>query len=301
MNSKNWLRLLLLSILWGGSFFFVEVALTGLPIFTIVFLRVFIGAGILLAFILIRGHKIPKGKKIWLDFLVMGILNNAIPFCMIVSGQQFISGGFASLLNATTPFFTVATAHFLTKDEKVTFGKTTGVALGITGVAVLIGLETLTGSSNKFIGIMAVLTAAISYSFAGIWGRRFKSYNIEPVVPAAGQLICSSVLLLPVMLIVDAPWSLELPGMQVWTAVFGMALFSTALAYILYFRILSSSGATNVLLVTFLIPVNAILLGVFILSEVFKAQYLIGIFLIGLGLISIDGRLIMKIYRRRDA
>jgi len=300
MDSKNWLRLLLLSLLWGGSFFFVEVALTALPIFTIVFLRVFFGAVILLLIILISGRKLPGGKKIWLDFLVMGTLNNVIPFCMIVSGQRYISGGFASILNATTPFFTVVVAHILTKDEKLNAGKIAGVVLGIAGVSILMGFETVLGESNKLIGIIAVLCAAVSYAFAGIWGRRFKTYGITPLAPAAGQLICSAVLLFPIVIIVDRPWTLDFPELNIWVAVLGIALFSTALAYILYFKILASSGATNVLLVTFLVPVSAILLGVFILSEVFKVQFLLGMIIIGLGLIAIDGRLIQRIGRKKN-
>ena len=298
MDFKDWLRLILLSLLWGGSFFFVEVALTALPIFTIVFIRVLLGALILLVFIKLSGRIFPEGKKIWLELLVMGILNNVIPFCMIVNGQRYISGGFASILNATTPFFTVVTAHFLTRDEKLNARKIAGVLMGIAGVSVLIGFEAISGGSNKLIGIVSVLCAATSYSFAGVWGRRFKAYEIDPVMPAAGQLICSSLVLLPIALIVDTPWKLAMPGARVWAAILGIALLSTALAYILYFKILASSGATNVLLVTFLVPVSAVLLGVFILSETFRAQYLAGMVIIGLGLIIIDGRLLARIRRR---
>jgi drug/metabolite transporter (DMT)-like permease len=295
MNINSWLLLLLLSFLWGGSFFFIEIALTGLPIFTIVFLRVFIGTTILFAFLLITGKKIPKSKRIWLNFLVMGLLNNVIPFCLIVSGQRFISGGFASILNATTPFFTVIVAQFLTKDEKMNVGKAVGVIFGFFGVLILIGFESLLIGSNKLFGIIAVLIAAISYAFAGIWGRRFKSLNIDPVVTATGQLISSSFVLLPIMLTVNKPWNLPMPGLTVWGSVFGIALFSTALAYIIYFKILSTSGATNVLLVTFLLPISAILLGVFILSEQFYIQHLFGMIVIGIGLVFIDGRLLQRI------
>jgi len=214
---------------------------------------------------------------------------------MIVSGQQFISGGFASILNATTPFFTVLIAHFMTKDEKINIGKVFGVIFGFIGVFILIGFESLKNESNEIFGIIAILIAANSYAFAGVWGRRFKSLKIDPVVTSTGQLMSSSFVLLPIMLIVDQPWNLSMPTFNVLGAILGIALFSTSLAYIVFFKILSSSGATNVMLVTFLIPISAILLGVFILSEKFEIQYLIGMLVIGIGLIFIDGRLIRRI------
>ncbi|MDC7223596.1 MAG: DMT family transporter [Spirochaetales bacterium] len=299
MDLINWLRLFVLSVLWGGSFFFVEVALTGLPLFTIVFLRVFLGAALLFLFILFAGKAVPKDRRIWRDFFVMGLLNNVVPFCLIVGGQRYISGGFASLLNGTTPFFTVVAAHFFTSDEKLNGGKVIGVILGITGVAFLTGFETLSGGSHEIRGILSFLGAAVSYALAALWGRRFKSYELDPVVPAAGQLACSSLLLLPVLLITDRPWMLERPDGAVWAAVGGIALLSTALAYVLYFKILASAGATHVLLVTFLIPITAILLGVFLLAESFKIEYLPGIFMIGAGLAFIDGGFLRWIGRRR--
>jgi drug/metabolite transporter (DMT)-like permease len=298
MNKKNWLLLTLLSILWGGSYFFVEIALTALPIFTIVFLRVFTGAALLLLFIFLTGRKFPGDRKTWFSLFVMGILNNVIPFTMIVSGQQYINSGFASILIAATPFFTVTAAHFLTKDEKINPGKIAGVLFGIIGVSVLIGFDSLSWEANELYGIIFILIASLSYSIAGIWGKRFKSLNIDPVVTSTGQLICSSLVLLPVMLISDRPWDLPLPPMEVWGAIIGIALFSTSIAYIVYFKILSSSGATNVLLVTFLIPIVAVVLGIFLLSEEFKVQYLFGMFIIGMGLLAIDGRFIRKIKDR---
>ena len=301
MNKKDWLLLTFLSLLWGGSYFFVEIALTALPIFTIVFLRVFTGAALLLLFISITERKFPKDKKVWFTLLVMGILNNVIPFTMIVSGQQYISSGFASILIAATPFFTVTSAHFLTKDEKINAGKITGVFFGVLGVSVLIGFDSLTWGSNELLGIIFILTASLSYSIAGIWGKRFKSMNIDPVITSTGQLICSSFILLPVMLITDRPWNLPLPPVEVWGAIIGIALFSTSVAYIVYFKVLSNSGATNVLLVTFLIPIVAVVLGVFLLSEDFKMQYLYGMFIIGIGLLAIDGRFLRKRRAKKKA
>ncbi|MDC7220665.1 MAG: EamA family transporter [Spirochaetales bacterium] len=298
MTITDWILLLILSLLWGGSFFFVEVALTGLPVFTIVFLRVFLGALILRGFLLISGKKLPRDRVIWRRLFIMGLLNNAVPFCLIVTGQQFINGGFASIINGTTPFFTVLAAHFFTRDEKINTRKIAGVILGITGVVVLIGFESLQKGSHKLWGALAVVGAALSYSLAGVWGKGFKKLGLDPALTATGQLLCSSLLLFPVMLLVDKPWQLNLPGLDVWAALLGIALFSTALAYIIYFKILSSSGATNVLLVTFLVPVSAVLLGVLFLSEEFKLQYLYGMLAIGMGLVFIDGRIPAKIRKK---
>ncbi len=301
MNMNNWLLLLLLSFLWGGSFFFVEVALTELPIFTIVFLRVSMGAAILFVFILMTNRRIPRDRKMWFNFLVMGILNNVIPFCMITGGQQFISGGFASILISTTPFFGVVVAHLLTKDERINAGKILGVVLGLSGVSILIGFAPLRDGSNEFIGIIAVLGAALSYAFAGVWGKRFRSLGVDSVVIAAGQLICSTILLIPIMSIADKPWLLPVPSINVWGSVLGIALLSTSFAYIIYFKILSTSGATKVLLVTFLIPVSANLLGVLILSEEFHIQHLLGMFVIGIGLIVMDASDRVKISQKEAA
>lgn len=295
MSPTSWIQLLILSIFWGGSFFFVELALRELPIFVIVFTRVFLGFILLFLFSVLTGRKFVKDKNIWLIFLIMGLLNNAIPFCMIVTGQRFISGGFASILNSVTPFITVILAHIFTTDEKITTNKIIGLICGIIGVTTLIGYNPLNTESNEILGVFSVLTASTSYAFAGVFGRRLKKYKIDPVVTSTGQLLCSSAILLPVMLILNKPWTLSMPSMNTVGAILGIALFSTSIAYILYFKILSSAGATNVLLVTFLVPISAVILGFLFLSESFQIRQGIGMFIIGCGLISIDGRLIEKI------
>jgi drug/metabolite transporter (DMT)-like permease len=300
MSLTSWIQLCILSILWGGSFFFVKIALNDLPIFSIVFLRVFIGSLMLLLFISIKNKKLPKNRNIWFHFLVMGVLNNVIPFTMIVSAQKYIDSGFASILNATTPFFTIIIAHFFTKDEKLSFNKIIGLIIGLSGVTILIGYTSLFSGKNEFIGALMMLIATMSYAFAGVWGKRFKAFKLDPILISTGQLICSSILLLPITLLMDKPWTLSIPSSQTWFSILGIALLSTAIAYIIYFRILSTSGATNVLLVTLLIPISALLLGVVILSETFYIQYMYGIIIISIGLIIIDGRLINKIKRNKN-
>ncbi|GAB4368510.1 MAG: DMT family transporter [Spirochaetales bacterium] len=295
MGALEWGFLGLLSILWGGSFFFIKVALSAFHPLAIVFFRVCIGAVLLLLFIRLSGYQLPRSRSVWGALLVMSLLNNVIPFSLITWGQQFISAGLASLLNASTPFFTVIVAHLFTKDEKLTFPKIAGIILGFCGVAVLIGLDSLRRGQNTLPGELAIIGATVSYAFAGTWGRRFRTLGVAPMITATGQLVCSTVVLLPLLFFVRQPWTVPFPSLYPVGALLGLSFLSTALAYVLYFRILSTSGATNVLLVTFLLPVTAILLGILLLGETFQLRHGIGMALIGAGLVAVDGRLLIKI------
>jgi len=299
MGLVDWCRLLFLSLLWGASFFYVAIALKELPPFTIVLLRVAIAALTLHIVLRLVGVRFPWDGKSWRAFFGMGLLNNAIPFCLIVWGQTHVASGLASILNATTPFFTVIVAHFLTADDRLSRNRLMGVLIGLIGVVVLIGPQALSGLGKDVAGQLAIVGAAISYAFAGVFGRRFRRMGIPPMVTATGQVTASSLLLLPVVLLVDRPWHLAMPGTDVWLAILGTALLSTALAYIVYFRLLASAGAVNLLLVTFLIPPSAIVLGVFLLGEHLEATDFAGMALIGLGLVAIDGRLALRLAHPR--
>lgn len=287
MAGREWVLLIILSILWGGSFFFAEIALRDLEPLTIVFGRVSIAAVALLAFVYLIGKRMPQDLASWRQFFVMGGLNNLIPFSLIVWGQSHIDSGLASILNATTPLFTVALAHVLTTSEKLTVNKGVGVVFGIIGVAVLIGPGVLENLDGQVWGKIAILGAALSYGFAGIYGRRLNRH--PPSVAAAGMLVCTSVMVLPLALIFESPLDAN-PGISVWAAVLAIALLSTSLAYLIYFHILAKAGATNLLLVTFLIPVSALMLGALILGEQLNSHALIGMGLIFIGLAAIDGR-----------
>jgi drug/metabolite transporter (DMT)-like permease len=290
MSKYEWLLLIILSIVWGGSFFFVGVAVEALPPLTIVALRVSLATIALLTVVYFSGLRMPTNPKILVAFIFMGILNNVIPFTLIVWGQTHIASGLASILNATTPLFTIVAAHFLTKDEKMTNNKIVGVIIGFAGVVIMLGHEALGGLGDSVFAQLAVLAAAISYSLAGIYGRRFAQSGIKPVVTATGQVTASSLLLIPLAVFYDKPFALPMPGIEIWLAILGLALISTAFAYILYFRILSTAGATNLLLVTLLIPVSAILLGTVILGEQLELKHMLGMGLISIGLLSMDGR-----------
>lgn len=291
MSLLDWSLLLALSILWGGSFFFVGVVVKTLPPFTIVLLRVAIAAAALHLVLRATRSPMPWDARTWFAFFGMGLLNNAIPFSLIAWGQTHIASGLASILNATTPLFTVLVAHVLTADERLSKGRIVGVLLGFAGVVALIGPQALVGLGKDVLAQFAVLGAALSYAFASIFGRRFKRMGVSPLATAAGQVTASSALVLPVALIVDRPWTLPSPELPVWGAILGLALLATALAYILFFRILASAGAVNLMLVTFLIPVSAILLGSVFLGETLAPMDFLGMALIGLGLAAIDGRL----------
>lgn len=298
MGRREWAMLLALALLWGGSFFFNGVAVRALPSLTLVWLRVAVAALALQLVLRAAGQAMPRDGGSWRAFLGMGLLNNALPFVLIVWGQHRIASGLASILNATTPLFTVLVAHLLTQDEKLTGAKAVGIAIGFAGTAAMIGPDALGGLGSDLAAQFACLGAALSYAFAGVYGRRFRRMGIPPLVTAAGQVSASAALLLPLVLLLDRPWLLAVPPAGVWAAVLGVALPSTALAYVLYFRILAAAGATNLLLVTFLMPVSAILLGVLGLGETLLARHLLGMAAIAAGLACIDGRLLRRLALR---
>lgn len=299
MTTAEWGLLIALSILWGGSFLFNGILVRELPTLTIVAARVALAAIALWTIVRLSGHAIPRSKEVWLAFLGMGVLNNIIPFSLIVWGQTHIASGLASILNATTPLFAVIAAHLLTQDEKMTGGRLVGVLVGFAGVALMIGPAVLSDLGTNVLAQLAVLGGAVSYSIAGIFGRRFRSMGLPPLLPAAGQVTTSALLMLPVALAVDRPWTLAMPSIEAWGALFGLAFLATALAYVIFFRILATAGATNLMLVTFLIPVSAILLGALVLGEVLAPKHFAGMALIAVGLAAIDGRILRMVVEKR--
>ena len=292
MSLRVWIWLLSLSVLWGGSFFFAKVAANELQPLSVVFGRVALAALALNIVLIATRQSLFRRTTPWRTYFAMGLLNNLVPFSLIFWGQTHIAVGLASILNATTPLFTVVVAHYLTSDERLTGAKTAALLAGLAGVILLVGPDMLVQSGASIWGELACLAAALSYAFAGIYGRRFKSMGVSPMEAATGQVTASTLLILPIMLVVDRPWTLPaLPALQVWAALVALALLSTALAYVLYFRILAAAGATNLLLVTFLIPPVAILLGTAFLGERLASRHFAGMALIGVGLAAIDGRL----------
>ncbi|OKO77493.1 ABC transporter permease [Bradyrhizobium sp. NAS80.1] len=294
IDARDWSLLAVLSVLWGGSFFFNGAALRELPPLTLVFLRVALGAAILLPLLRMQGISFPKGVAGWRAFFVIGLLNNVIPFSLIVIGQTFIPSGLASILNATTPLFAVIVMA-AAGEEALQMRRVAGVAMGLLGVIVLRGwgIETRTGQG---FGILLCLGGALSYGFAALAARRLLK-DAAPLGTATFQLMASTVMMAIVAGAVEQPWRLPMPGLTTWLAVLGLAGLSTALAYIVFFQILRRSGATNVMLVTLLIPVTAILLGWLVLGEPISAREIAGAIVIGSALLVIDGR-VLRLPRR---
>lgn len=298
MEATDWTILAALSLMWGCAFFFLAIQLRALPPFTIVLMRVGGAAALLLGWAAVTGMKLP-GLKLWLAFVVLAALNNVIPFALYGFAQQHISSALAGILNATTPLWGVLIAHLFTRDERATPAKVVGTLLGFAGVATMIGGDALGGLGENLLAQVACLVATLCYALAAIWSRRFGDAGVTPLGVAIGQLTAATVVMLPLAAIIDRPWTLAMPGPSVWGAALGMILVSTVFAYVLYFRLVERAGASNSLLVTFTIPIVAILLGVVVLGEALLPKHFIGMVLIGLGLAAIDGRLIARFRRSR--
>jgi drug/metabolite transporter (DMT)-like permease len=290
MTVVDWGLLLLLSVLWGGSFFFSKIIVQSVPPLTLVLVRFAIASGALWIYLQVCRLSVPGSLSAWAAFAGMGALNNLIPAALIAWGQTTIASGLASILIATTPIFSILAAHCLTTDEKMSANKIAGIVSGIIGVAVLVGADSFDGSRCSLLAMLGCLAAALSYGLANVFGRRFKSMGVAPAVGAFGQIAATAAMVLPMALIVDAPWHLPFPGVEICISMAGLSLISTALAYVIFFRVLATAGGTNISLVTLLIPVSAILLGALILGERLLAVQFAGMALIGLGLIVIDGR-----------
>ncbi len=289
MGPLEWLLLIVLSVLWGGSFFFNKLTVAEWPPFAVVQVRVGLAALALLLAVRIAGHSMAVGRDLWLAFFGMGILNNLIPFSLFLWGQQQIASGLASILNATTPIFAVLVMHCF-GNEKATGLKLGGVLAGLVGVAILMGPDALSGLGSNLAAQIACILAAVSYAFSGLLGRRFR--GVSPLVAATGQLSASTLMMLPIVFVMHPPWTLPVPSQQALLALVGLALISTALAYLLFFRIMRTAGPSNVMLVTFLIPVSAILLGSGLLGEALLPRHFAGMAAIFVGLALIDGRII---------
>ena len=298
IDTRDWSLLVLLSVLWGGSFFFNGVVLRELPPLTLVLLRVSIASVILLPLLLTYRMGFPKGRSGWAPFFAIGLFNNVLPFSLIVIGQTYIPSGLASILNATTPLFTIVVMA-LAREERLHARRVAGIAFGLLGVIILKGLNSDGAGfdAGQTIGILLCLAAAFSYGLAALVARRLLS-NSPPLATATFQMMASTAMMALVAGVVEHPWQLPMPGAATWLAVLGLAALSTALAYLVFFQILRRSGATNVMLVTLLIPVTAILLGYLVLGERISSREIVGALVIGSALLLIDGRVI-EFFRRR--
>jgi drug/metabolite transporter (DMT)-like permease len=295
MGRIEWALLTILSLFWGASFFFYKV-LVELGPFTVVLGRMGIAAAVMIPVLYARGGKLPTWRA-WGPYFVMALLNNVIPFSLFAYSERHITSGLASIINAMTPIFTVLVAHIWTHNEKLSWNKAAGVGCGLLGVVILIGPAALADIGGKdVLGEVCCLLATVSYGFSGVYGKRFSGRPLNEVV--TGQVVAATILVAPLAILLEQPWTLPAPGLAVWASLTGIALVSTVAAYLIYFHILAKAGATNISLVTFLVPVSAVLMGVFFLGETVNVSAIAGIVVIGLGLACIDGRLFILLKRR---
>ena len=292
MNGRDWAILGTLALIWGGAFFFIGVAVRHVPPLTYVWLRVTIAAVALWLFLKFKRQPLDLPRSAWASIFLLALLNNALPFALFGWGQTHIASGLASILNATTPIWGVVVAHFLTNDERMTPRKIAGVLLGFGGVATMIGPALLTNLGSSALAQLACVSAALCYALAAVWARRFRKMGLSPISVTTGQLTAGALMMLPLALIVDRPWTHAFPPLTALGAIVDLALLCTEFGYVLYFRLIDSSGATNALLVTLLVPPVAILLGALFLGESLAVQDFFGLGLIALGLAAIDGRLL---------
>jgi drug/metabolite transporter (DMT)-like permease len=297
MSAQYWGLLVFLSFLWGGSFFLTSVALKEITPFTLVFVRLTIADIALFSVIIAIGARIPKDLPTWGQFLVLGMFGSALPFSLIFWGMLKVSGGLASILTSMTPLSTIIIAHFFTADEKLTWWRFWGVMIGVGGVVVIVGPSVLNDGGSDIAAQLAILGASVCYGIAGVYGKRF--FGMPPVVVAFGQVASAAILTLPMVLMFEHPFSQTIPSATAIASVVALALFSSALAFIVFFRILMRVGATNVVLVTLLIPVTAIFLGAVILGEKLLLRHFAGLAVIICGLLIVDGRII-DYFRRRN-
>jgi len=301
MNRGEWGILGALALIWGAAFFFIKVAVTHVDPLTYVWLRLTIAAAALWLLMRWRGERLKLPLVIWGAILLLALLNNMIPFVLFGWGQQRIASGLASILNATTPIWGVIVAHLWTRDERMTPAKILGVLVGFAGVATMIGPDLLLEGKGKVLPELACITAALCYALAGVWSRRFKALGVPPIKVAAGQLIVGAFAMAPIALVVDQPWLKPFPPLEAWAAIVTLALFCTALGYVLYFKLIASAGATNALLVTLLVPPTAILLGGLLLGERLTSGQFAGLAFIAFGLALIDGRVLGLLRRKAIA
>lgn len=296
ISPQAWAGLMILAFIWGGSFLSVHLALEEIGPLTSVAHRTGWAMVILWAYVLIRRLPLPTDRRVWGAFLVMGLLNNVIPFSLMAWGQLHIETGLTSILNAATAIFGVTAAALFLADERMTARKAIGVGIGFLGVSTAIGLNAFKDFDIRSLGQLAVIGGTISYALAGVWARKTLGH-LKPQVAAAGMLTGASLITLPAAWIIEGPITLSLQP-QTWAAITYYAVVATAIAYILYYRVLALAGSGNAMLVTLLVAPVAIVLGAIVLGEALPLRAYIGFAILALGLLILDGRLVKPLQHR---
>lgn len=292
MRLRDFGILFLLGSIWGASYLFIKVAVGVFPPATLVLGRVLIAGGLSWLILKLQGSGLPRDRRDWVSFAGTGLLNGALPYTLITWGEQFVDTGVAAILIASSPIFTVIFAQFFLPDERLTPSKALGILLGFLGVAALVGPDALRGVGDSLLGDVAIVAAAISYGAAFIW-TRLRMRQVAPMQATTGQLLMATLYILPVALIVDRPWTLDLaPTTQTLSAILALlalAIVGTSLAYLLYYWLVRQVGATQTSLVTYISPFTSIVWGALLLGERLTASDFVGFALILAGLAVING------------
>jgi drug/metabolite transporter (DMT)-like permease len=297
ISAQAWGLLALLAVLWGASFLSIRIALDEIPPLTAVAHRVGWASLVLWIYVFLRRLRLPRERDVWIGFAGMGLLNNVIPFSLMAWGQLYIPSGLTSIFNAATAIFGVLVAAMLLSDERLSPRKAIGVAVGFAGVVTAIGFESLRDFDITSLAQLAILAGTLSYAFAGVWARK-RLAGLAPQVAAAGMLTASTLIMVPLAWYMDGPIRLDLQPRTILAIVY-YALGATALAYLLYYRVLALAGAGNLMLVTLMVAPIAIILGAVVLGETLSPNAYKGFALLVLGLAIIDGRVIDRLRRAR--
>lgn len=295
MNRKNLALLILLAALWGPSFLFIKVAVEDIPPLTLVLGRVAIGAAFLLLVLRLQKKHLPRERRVWRHIAFVALVHNALPFLLFSWGEQYIDSALASILNGTTPLFTIALAHFLSPDDRLTAAKVTGVLVGFAGLVLLIAPSLAGGAQAGTWGLLAVTLASACYAVAIIYTRKHLRGLPPPVAPAS-QLLVATLYVLPLSLLIDRPWQLPPPSPAALASLLALGLLGTGLAFVVYYRLLETAQPTYVSMVTYLIPVFGVILGVIVLDEQLTWHTYAGFALILLGVMTVNG-----VFRGRPA
>ena len=294
MSKQAWSLLLLLSAIWGASFLFIEMALVALSPASLVFFRVLIGAMTLGFVIMVTRRALPKQASFWFSTLVMGAINNVIPFTLIAYGQVTITGGMASIINANTAFFGVLVAAIFIVNEKLSAHRLIGVIIGVSGVVIVVGPSELSQFDLTSIGQLAVILATLSYAFASVWGR-LKLQGYDSIVTAFATTLSAS-LILGVYLLVTQSFPVFDVTISLVIVAIGLGMIGTGYAYMIYFRILALAGASNLMLVTIIVPIFAVTLDAIFLSQWVSVREMLGFGIIAIGLAVMDGRVLSYLH-----
>lgn len=288
MNWKNLGLLILLAAMWGPSFLFIKVAVGDIPPLTLVLGRVAIGAAFLMAVLVSQRRQLPRERRVWHALAFTALMQNALPWVLLSWGEQYIDSALASILNGTTPLFTIVLAHFLVEGDRLTASKVLGVVLGFAGLFLLILPSLTLGVRASTWGIIAITIASAAYGVAIVYGRK-NLRGLPPLVAPTTQLLLATAYMLPIALLIDRPWSLPMPTPAALASLLALGVLGTGLAFIVYFRLLETADPTYLSMVTYVIPIFGVILGVLVLDERLTWHTLAGFALILLGVMVVNG------------